>query len=110
MTPEEIREIVKITLDELTHRKLIVTEYPVILKEVENRLKEFFNDKGDGNGVSYALKQLLNDPYIDIIFLQYRDGKTVECIAENLNVEVRTIMRNKKRIITKIYEILEGIK
>ena len=110
MTQEEIREIVKITIDELTQRKLITQEYPVILKTVEKKIKEFFNNRGDGNGVSYALKLLLDDPYVDIIFLQYRDGKTIDWVAEYLDVEVRTIMRNKKRLITKIYEILEEIK
>lgn len=107
MTPEQIREIVKITLDELTARKLIKDDYQYILKVVEKKLKAFFNDKGDSNGVSHALNQLTDDDYLDIIFLQYRDGKTVEWVAEYMDVEVRTIMRNKKRLINRIYELLE---
>ena len=110
MTPEEVREIVKMTIDELTQRNLIKYDYPLMLKTVETKIKDFFNGKGDGNGVSYALKMLMNDKYIDIIFLQYRDGKTLEKIAEYMDVEVRTIMRNKKRIIIKIFEIMEEIK
>lgn len=107
MTPEQIREIVKITLDELTQRKLVKDDYVVILNVVEKKLRAFFNDTGDAKGVSYALTQLSDDPYIDIVFLQYRDGKTIEWIAEAMEVEVRTIMRNKKRIIKRIYELLE---
>ena len=107
MTLEQIREIVKITLDELTARKLIKDDYQFILKVVEKKLRAFFNDKGDSNGVSYALNQLIDDPYIDVIFLQYRDNATVEWIAEVMNVEVRTIMRNKKRLINRIFELLE---
>ena len=107
MTPEQIREIVKITLDELTQRKVVKDDYPYILKDVEKKLQAFFNDKGDGNGVSSALKQLLDDPYIDVIFLQYRDGKKIDWIAEAMDVEVRTILRNKKRIILRIHELLE---
>ena len=107
MTPEQIREVVKITLDELTTRKLIKDEYPVILGVVEKKLQEFFNSNG-GQGVGYALNQLSDDQYIDIIFLQYRDGKTLEWIAEFMEVEVRTILRNKKRLINKIYELLEA--
>lgn len=38
----------------------------------------------------------------DIIFLQYRDAKTLEWIAEYFNVDVSTIKRNKKRLIYKI--------
>ena len=110
MTPDEIREIVKITLDELTLRRLVKDDYPHILKEVEKKLYAFFNDSGDSTGVSYAISQLLDDAYLDIIFLQYRDGKTVEWIAEAMDVEVRTIMRNKKRVIKRMYEILEGLR
>ena len=107
MTPEQIREIVKITLDELTARKLIKDDYPVILKVVEGKLRAFFNDTGDSKGVSYALNQLADDPYIDIIFLQYRDESTLEWIAEAMDREVSTIKRNKKRLIKRIYELLE---
>ena len=99
MTPEQIREIVKITLDELTARKLIKDDYQFILKVVEKKLRAFFNDKGDSNGVSYALNQLIDDPYIDVIFLQYRDNATVEWIAEVMDREVSTIKRNKKRLV-----------
>jgi len=107
MTPDQVREVVKITLDELTQRKLIKDEYPIILKIVEHKLTDFFNSRGDGNGVSYALNQLIDDKYIDIIFLQYRDGATLEFIAEAMDVEVRTILRNKKRLIYRIYELSE---
>lgn len=107
MTPDQIREVVKMTVDELTQRKLIKDEYPIILKIVERKLNDFFNSRGDGNNISYALNQLIDDKYIDIIFLHYRDDKTLEWIAEAMNVEVRTILRNKKRLIYRIYELLE---
>lgn len=107
MTPEQIREVVKITLDELAERKLIKDDYPVILKVVERKLYEFFNVYGGGQGVAHALNQLIDDKYIDIIFLHYRDGKTLEWIAECMDVEVRTVLRNKKRLICRIYELLE---
>lgn len=107
MTAEQIREIVKITLDELTQRKLIKDDYPVILTVVEGKLKAFFNDTGDSKGVSYALNQLSDDPYIDVIFLQYRDESTLEWIAEVMDREVSTIKRNKKRLVKRIYELLE---
>ncbi len=106
MTPEQIREIVKMTLDELTQRKLIKDDYPLMLGVVEGRLKDFFNHKG-GARVGGVLMSLSDDSYIDIIFLQYRDGKTLEWIAEYMDVEVRTILRNKKRLVMRIYELLE---
>lgn len=107
MTPEQVREVVRITLDELSNRKRIKDDYPVILKAVERKLKDFFNNRGDGNGISYTLNVLSDDPYIDIIYLHYRDGRTLEWIAEYYDKEVSTIKRNKKRLIYKIHELLE---
>lgn len=104
MTPDEIREIVRITLEELNRGK---DDYPYILKDVEKKLQAFFNDENGGDGISMALKKMLDDPYIDVIFLQYRDGKKIDWIAEALDVEVRTILRNKKRIILKLHELME---
>lgn len=107
MTQEQIREIVKITIDELTQRKLIKDDYSAILPIVESKLYDFFMNIGNGNGISYALHSLSDDPYIEIIYLQYRDNKTREWIAEYYDVDVSTIKRNKKRLIYKIYELLE---
>lgn len=108
MTPEQVREIVKITIDELTKAKLLQTDsYQAVLKIIEPKLSKFFN--GDNNGISTILTQLYDDPYIDIIFLQYRDAKTLEWIAEYFKVDVSTIKRNKKRLIYKIYELLEDL-
>ena len=107
MKPEQVREIVKMTIDELTSRKLLqVDNYNKILRSVEVNLFNFFDNKACNN-VSYALRQLSDDQYIDIIYLQYRDFKTLEWIAEYMDKDVSTIQRNKKRLILKIYDLLE---
>lgn len=106
MTAEEVREIIKMTLDELEQRDLLKTDdYKHMLKVVGVKLNEFFKGTKDPK-LSYTLKQLSDDSYIDIIFLQYRDGKTIEWIAEYLSVDVSTVKRNKKRLIKKIYKLL----
>ena len=106
MTQKQVREVVKITIDELIKAKFINTDsYQAILKIVDDKLNMYFDDKSDS--VSYALHQLSDDTYIDIIYLQYRDSKTLEWVAEYYNVDVSTIKRNKKRLICKIYELLE---
>lgn len=108
MTPEQVREVVKITIEELTKSKLLTTDnYQAVLKIVEPKLYNFFNNKD--NGISHTLNSLSDDQYIDIIFLQYRDSKTLEWIAEYFSVDVSTIKRNKKRLIYKIYELLEEV-
>lgn len=105
VTPEQIREIVRITLDELTVRKQLNT-YSSILQVVGARLDRFFKGAKDSK-LSSVLNQLSDDPYIDIIFFQFRDGKTLEWIAEYMERDDRTIKRNKKRLIISLYERLE---
>ena len=110
MTPEQIREVVKITIEELTSSKLLnvnQVNYEGVLHYVEEKLHSYFYYNGNTKWVSYALNQLSDDPYIDIIFLQYRDNRTLEWIAEYMDKDVRTILRNKKRLILKIYELME---
>jgi hypothetical protein len=110
MTPEQIREIVKITIEELTASKLLkVNEvnYEGILNYVEEKINSFFHLNINTKSVTYALNQLSDDQYIDIIFLQYRDNRTLEWIAEYMDKDVRTILRNKKRLIIKMYELME---
>lgn len=110
MTPEQVREVVKITLDELTQRRYIKVDYQTVLKAVESKLIDFFNNKTNCNDISYILRQLLDDKYIDVILLHYRDGKTLEYIAEAMSVHVSTIKRNKQRLIIKVYNMLEEVK
>lgn len=106
MTPEQVREVVKITIDELMKQKYIeVEKYQTILRAVEVNLIKYFD--GKDTDISKALIELADDPYIDVIYLQYRDGKTLEWIAELFEVDVRTIKRNKKRLILNIYELME---
>lgn len=109
MTQEQIREIVKITLDELEQRHMLKDPYQNVLRYVDKRLYNFFSNRGDGNGISYALHQLSDDAYIDIIYLQYRDGKTLEWIAEYYNKDISTIKRNKKHLVKKIYEMIRDV-
>lgn len=105
MNQSQIREIVKITIDELASRKMLKDPYQEILRVLDKRLYKFFDGAKDPE-LSAALRQLSNDPYIDIIYLQYRDATTVERIAEYYSKDTSTIKRNKKRLINKIYELL----
>lgn len=50
-----------------------------------------------------ALDKLRDDPYYDIIELKYFEGKTREEISERFNnCDVKTITRNKNRLIDKL--------
>lgn len=105
MTPDQIRYIVKMTLDELDQRHMLVDPYKNILHIVDKRLNEYFSGTKDA-GITAALRQLSDDPYTDIIYLQYRDNKTIEAIAEYYDKDISTIKRNKKRLIKIIYGVI----
>lgn len=109
MDQSQIREVVKITLDELAQRNMLKDPYQDILRIVDKDLRDYFNNKGDGNGVSYALHQILDDPYIDLIYLHYRDERTIEDIAEYYDKDTSTILRNKKRLVKSIYEMIRDV-
>lgn len=102
MNNEQIREVVRITIEELLSQNALKDPYPSIKKEVESRLKDFFNGKNNVK-IGYILNQLSDDEYLDIIFLYYRDGCTLEKIAEILDRDTTTISRNRKRLIQEIY-------
>lgn len=108
MDQQQIRQIVKMTIDELDQRNMLKDPYQSILGVVDKRLNKYFNG-GKDSGISSALRELSDDPYIDLIYLQYRDGKTLEWIANYYNKDTSTIKRNKKRLIKSIYEIIRDV-
>ena len=110
MNVDEVRTIIRLTLDELEQRHLLKPDnYEYMLEVVGARLLTFFSGIKDSK-LSKALSRLSDDTYVDIIFLQYRDGRTLEWIAEYLDVDVSTVKRNKKRLIQKLYyEVIQEV-
>lgn len=110
MTEKEvnaIKEIVKITIDEMVRQKLCkIDHYPQKLAVVEKELYAFFAGKVSMINEK-ILHQLSDDEYIDIIFLKYRDKNTIEQIADAMGKDESTIKRNKKRLILSIYELMQ---
>lgn len=106
MTPEQIREVVKMTLDELSRRKLL--DDSKMKRDIAGKALRGYFGKGKSNKrLTYALQQLSDDPYIDILYLQYRDGKTIEWIAEKMEKDESTIKRNRKRLLMEVHSMLE---
>lgn len=106
MRVEEIREVVKITIEELLDANALSDPFPRIKQIVEHELSLFFNSSSRSK-IGSILNQLSDDEYIDIIFLYYRDNKTLDFIAEYFDRDVTTISRNKKRLILSIYTMLK---
>lgn len=104
---ELIKEVVRQTVEELIQKRLINKNvYPYVLEVVNKRLYPFFRT-GKDEAIKRALIQLSDDAYIDVIYLHYRDMQTIEKIAEYMDKDASTIKRNKKRLILKIFELME---
>lgn len=104
MSPNEIRQVVRMTVEELLSKNALSDPYPAIKKEVERQLRQFFNS--NNSRIGKALNHLSDDEYIDVIYLYYRDECTLEKIAELLDKDTATISRNRKRLIVEIYTFI----
>ena len=106
MNKGEVQIIVMQTIKELRRQGLLKDDYSAVLNEVEPVLRLYF-DKRHNRSIEQFLYEYSADQYIDIIYLHYRDNIAMERIAEVMGKDVSTIKRNKKRLIMKMYEVLE---
>lgn len=107
MPEDEIRRIIDLTV------KKSIQEYKRsgLLKDADNiayadasALLTAFYAAGEGDAaIAYALAGVRFDPYFKIITLYFKDKRTIESIADELGVDISTIVRNKKRLCLAIY-------
>jgi len=107
MDRDEVRKVVIATIAELQCQGFLRDGYEAVKKTLESEIKQFFLKKNNENIKKYLI-EYSDDPYIDIIYLHYRDSLTLERIAELTDKDVRTIKRNKKRLLMLLYSFLEA--
>lgn len=103
----DIRKIIELTV------KKSIAEYKKsgILKDSENVaysdvsaiLSNYFGSGKKDASITYAIQGLRFDPYARIISMYFEQRKTIETIAEELGVDISTVVRNKKRLCLAIY-------
>lgn len=99
-----VKSIVQQTINELKQQDLLHDFESSAYSEVSERLMRYFTPLSvRDDDLSQALEFIKNDKYKHILWMFYRDGYTLEEIAERLNVDVRTVSRNKKRLCLAIY-------
>lgn len=104
MDETEVKKIVRQTIKELMKQELLKDAIGIAYKEISDRLQRFYAPYAvEDKELSEAIDQLKGDKYRHILWMFYRDGYTVEEIAEKLDVDVRTISRNKKRLCIELY-------
>lgn len=106
MDKTEVQEIILMTIQELRRQGMLKDRYSVVIKNIDPVLKEYFFKKNNKK-IEYFLRTHSDDPYIDVIYLHYRDSMTLERIASILDKDTSTVKRNKKRLIMELYDVLE---
>lgn len=105
MDEADVKRIVQLTVKELKRQNMLRDAESIAYKDISARLREYYVSANLDNELHEVLEEIRkrNDSYVDIIPAFYRDEYTVEQIAELLEVDARTISRNKKRLCLEIY-------
>ena len=110
MTDEEILNYIDLAI----HKTIMEYKQCGIMKEpaevnytdATELISEYYKSEMADARITYALQCVRFDPYYMIIPLYFADGKTIEYIAEKLNVDTSTVVRNKKRLCLQIYGLV----
>ena len=105
MTEEEVKRIVKLTVEEM-RRGHDVKDMYIRLEKYFLNLNEYIEDGGDP-ALASAILKINGDEYYPIIPLKFNDLYTDEQVAEIMNREVSTIRRNKKKLCLKLMREVE---
>ena len=107
MTDEEIKKYIDIAIKRSIHEYkksgLLKQSDNAVYTDISQLLNSYFQGGEREASITYAIQGLRFDPYFRIIPLYYREGKRVEDIAEELGVDISTVVRNKKRLCVAIY-------
>lgn len=106
MTQDEIKQIVKETIDELKRQGILRQHTELSYAEVTSILSAYYKEGQNDSTIRKALKDLESDPYYKIIPLYFDYGYTHEKLAEVFDCDPSTIARNRKRLCLQIYSVI----
>ena len=101
MIPEEVRRLIKKAVRKEVREYLGKNE-DMIYTNISKDLVEYYQQGEKDEDIRSVLEELTEQKYFEIIPLYYRDGVTIEKIAERFGVDVSTIVRNKRRLCLDI--------
>ena len=80
----------------------------MMYNEVSYMLTAYYQNGERVPRIDDAIQNVSGDKYFDIIPKYYGNGQSVESIAAEMNVDISTIVRNKKRLCMEIYVSLKA--
>ena len=110
-----IRELILEIIEEIQRSGLLKSVDDMAYSEATAILREYYtsDDKykddriSTAMAVSEAVKAVSGDRYFRILPMYFEQEQTIEEIAERLDVDVSTIVRNKKRLCLEVYKQLK---
>lgn len=107
MPDEEIKRIIDLAVQtsiaEYKRSGLLKDSDNVAYSDASAILTNYYDSDKKDAALTYAIQGQRFDPYFKIITMYFSDKKTIEAIAEELGVDVSTVVRNKKRLCLAIY-------
>lgn len=107
MSEDEIKAYIdlaiKKAISEFKRAGMMKDSGGVVYAEASEVLSHYFATGKNEASVTYAIQSQRFDPYYNVILMYYEKGMTIEQIAEALQVDVSTVVRNKKRLCLAIY-------
>lgn len=107
MPDEEIKRIidlaVKTSINEYKKSGLLKDSDNVAYTDISEILSNYYQSDKKDTSLSYAIAGQRFDPYFKIIPMYFSDRKPINTIADELGVDVSTVVRNKKRLCLAIY-------
>lgn len=107
MTDEEIKNYIDIavqkTIKEYKKNGILKDNGAAAYADVSEILSSYYKGGKSEMSITYAIQGQRFDPYFRIIQMYFEAGKTIAEIAEELNVDTSTIVKNKKRLCLAIY-------
>jgi predicted transcriptional regulator len=104
---EIVRASVRETVQQMKREGLLKRADDVAYSEISSRLFEYFRDPRKYADIGQALEKVRDDQYFPVITGYYQKRMTADELAQMLDCEYTTIMRNKKRLCLQIYLEIE---
>lgn len=104
---KDIEKVFSVCINTLKKQHLLRRTSDAIYDDVSKRLYAYYKNGEKDRKIKRALQDFKDDLYICVIPFYYKDGYTIENIAEMMNIDTSTVVRNKKRLCLSIYGLIE---
>lgn len=104
---KDIEKVLNICIKTMKKQHLLRRTGDAIYDDMGKRLYSYYKNGEKDRKIKRALEDFKDDLYINVIPLYYKDGYTIENIADMMNIDTSTVVRNKKRLCLSIYNLIE---